>query len=320
MTTSADVASHAGLSRSTVSQILNGRDSLFTPETVARVRASASELGYRPSLAGRTLARGRSDIVITLLSDVTFNPRLRELVDTMTAELAQAGLTNLVRFMGSDGLLEDAVLGLKPYGIISLASLSEAQNERLRSQGVRLVSQREDIQIGVDNAIGRLQAQHLADSGFHTLTVVAPEAAREQGFASAREAGVHEYAVEHGLTILPTLHIPLTRGGAREAVQGLPEGRIGLAAYNDEVAMSVLSAALYFGRRVPEHVGIIGIDNSPVASAMTPTITTVDYDINFSAHSVVTLLLHDTNVADVQNPVKMIRERLRVVEGETTRR
>ena len=88
MTTSADVASHAGLSRSTVSQILNGREHLFSADTIARVRASAAELGYRPSLAGRTLARGTSDIVITLLSNVTFNPRLRELVDTITASPA----------------------------------------------------------------------------------------------------------------------------------------------------------------------------------------------------------------------------------------
>ncbi|WP_262002007.1 LacI family DNA-binding transcriptional regulator [Microbacterium sp. Mcb102] len=320
MTTSADVASHAGLSRSTVSQIFNGREHLFSEDTIARVRASASELGYRPSLAGRTLARGRSDIVITLLSDVTFNPRLRELVDTMTAELAIAGLTNLVRFMGSDGLLEDAVLGLKPYGVISLASLSEAQNERLLGQGVRLVSQSEDIQIGIDNAIGRLQAQHLAECGFDTVAVVVPEAAREQGFASAREAGVHEWATEHGLTVLPTRHVSLERGGSHNAVHGLPSTPIGLAAYNDEVAMSVLSAALFFGRTVPNDLGIIGIDNSPVAAAMTPTITTIDYDIDFSAHGIVALLMRDSSVADVDDPVEMIRDRLRVIQGDTTRR
>lgn len=320
MTTSADVASHAGLSRSTVSQILNGKEHLFNEDTIARVRASASELGYRPSLAGRTLARGRSDIVITLLSDVTFNPRLRELVDTMTDELASAGLTNLVRFMGSDGLLEDAVLGLKPYGIISLASLSKTQNDRLLGQGVRLVSQSTDIQVGIDNAIGRLQAQHLAECGFETMVVVAPEAAREQGFANARESGAHQWAAEHGLTVLPTRHISLQRGGSHDLVKGLPAGRVGLAAYNDEVAMSVLSAALHFGKTVPDELGVIGIDNSPVAAAMTPTITTIDYDIDFSARSIIALLMQDSAIEDVDDAVGMISDRLRVIEGETTRR
>jgi DNA-binding LacI/PurR family transcriptional regulator len=67
MSTSAQVASHAGVSRSTVSQIFNGHDHLFAEETVAKVRASALDLGYRPSVAGRTLVRGTSDIVITLV-------------------------------------------------------------------------------------------------------------------------------------------------------------------------------------------------------------------------------------------------------------
>lgn len=318
MATSADVATHAGLSRSTVSQILNGREHLFTEDTIARVRASAAALGYRPSLAGRTLARGTSDIVITVMSDVTFNPRLRELVDLITEGVAKQGLTNLIRFAGSEDALEDAILGLKPYGLVSLTPLPAAQRERLLKQGVRLVEQSEHVQAEIDRAIGRLQVQHLARAGYTEIAVALPTAAREQSFAAPREAGVHEWARANGLGVLPTLHIEFEPGRPSAAVRELPRRSVGLAAYNDEIAVALLGAVLHEGRDVPGEVGIIGIDNSPIARASTPPITTVDYDIAFSAQGIIELLLQNARELPTRG-VQQVEERLRVVQGETTR-
>lgn len=318
MATSADVAHHAGLSRSTVSQIFNGHEHLFSKDTIAKVRASAMELGYRPSVAGRTLARGTSDIVLTLIPDVTFNPRLRELVDTVTEGLASAGLTNLLRFVGSTGSLEDAILGLKPYGVVSLAPLNEALKKRLLAQGVRLVEQPQSAQIEIDQAIGRLQVRHLAAAGYEKIVVAAPLPLREQPFSVPRGSGVEQWATQHGLQVLPPMHIALERGGSAEAVQGLPEGKIGVAAYNDDIAMAVLGAAVHQGYRIPEELGIIGIDNSHIAHAATPSITTVDYDITFSGESIVQLLLQSTPDPALEDPVSQVERRLRVVQGETT--
>ncbi|QHC57829.1 LacI family DNA-binding transcriptional regulator [Rathayibacter sp. VKM Ac-2760] len=319
MTTSAEVASHAGLSRSTVSQILNGRDHLFTPETIARVRTSAAALGYRPSLAGRTLARGTSDIVITLIPDVTFNPRLRELVDVVSAGLAQAGLTNLLQFVGAQTLLEDTILGLKPFGVVSLAPLSEEQRRRLLAQGVHLIVQSTSVQAAIDRAIGRLQAEHLIEAGYDILGVAVPVAARERKFALPREEGVTRFAASRGVTIIPTLHVALERGGSENALRSLPPERIGIAAYNDEVAMAVIGAGSRFGRSVPIDLGVIGVDNSSIAQSMTPTITTVDYDIVFSGHAIVEALLRGSEDAgsDAES-VHQVEERLRVVQGEST--
>ncbi|WP_246865155.1 LacI family DNA-binding transcriptional regulator [Clavibacter sepedonicus] len=266
MATSADVAQHAGLSRSTVSQILNGREHLFLEETVTRVRAAAAELGYRPSMAGRTLARGTSDIVITLIPDITFNARLRELIDAVTRGLAEAGLTNLLRFVGSDDSLdslEDAILRLKPFGVVSLAYLSDEQQERVLARGVRLVAQSAALQAAIDESFGRLQAEHLAASGYTTLAAVLPVSAREESFAAPREAGVRAWAREAGIDVIPTRHVTMERGGAFDAIRDLPAGPVGFAAYNDEVAAALLGAAISQGIDVPRRLGIIGIDNSP---------------------------------------------------------
>ena len=320
MATSADVAIHAGLSRSTVSQILNGREHLFTEETIARVRASAAELGYRPSLAGRTLARGTSDIVITVLPDVTFNARLRELVDLITEGVGAAGLTNLIRFSGSEASLEDAILGLKPYGVVSLTPLPAGQRDRLLQQGVHLVQQEEGLQIEIDKAIGRLQAQHLIESGYDEIVVALPIAAREQTFAAPRETGVREWAASHGVKVGPTLHVALERGGASAALDQLGSRPSGIAAYNDEVAVALLGAIVQRGWAVPDDVGLIGIDNSPIALASTPSVTTVDYDIAFSARSIIEMLLQNpAENLPMADGAHLVEERLRIVQGETTR-
>jgi DNA-binding LacI/PurR family transcriptional regulator len=317
MATSADVATHAGLSRSTVSQILNGREHLFTEDTIARVRASAAALGYRPSLAGRTLARGTSDIVITLLSNVTFNPRLRELVDLITDGVAKAGLTNLIRFTGSEDSLEDAILGLKPYGLVSLTPLPVRQRDRLLKQGVHIVEQPQDVQAEIDRAIGRLQVQHLAAAGYPEVAIALPNSAREQSFAAPREAGAQEWARANGIGVLPTRHVEFERGGPSAVVRELPYRQLGIAAYNDEIALAVLGAVLHDGRRVPEDVGIIGIDNSPIARASTPSITTVDYDIDYSANGIIEMLLQNAHELPAGG-VQEVEQRLRVIQGETT--
>ncbi len=319
MATSTDVARHAGLSRSTVSQVLNGRGHLFAEETIARVHASAESLGYRPSLAGRTLARGTSDIVITVLPDATFNPRIRELVDIITKGMADAGLTNLLQFIDRGHRLEHAVLGLKPFGIVSLVPLPAEQYERLRAQAVRSVVQPDHVQVAIDEAIGRLQAEHLAAAGYTTMATVLPVSARESTFAAPRDAGARDSASRHGLRVLPTMHVALEPRGAVDAIAGLPAEPIGLAAYNDEVAMALVGAAIKRGRTFPEDIGVIGIDNSPIARASTPTITTVDFDISFSGEGILQLLLQEPDGPQPSDPAGLVTDRLTVIQGETTR-
>ncbi|WP_087485801.1 LacI family DNA-binding transcriptional regulator [Brachybacterium massiliense] len=320
MATSTDVAAYAGVSRSTVSQIFNGHEKLFTPATVEKVRSAAEKLGYRPSLAGRSLVRGTSDIVITLVPDVTFNTRLRELVDTVTEGLAAAGLTNLLQIAGRGATLDDAILGLRPYGLLSLAPLAEAQRTRLLGQGVHIIEQSATLQAAIDRAIGRLQAEHLAAAGYDTLAVVLPRDAREETFGSPRESGARTYGEEHGLTVLPTLLVDLDQVAVTEAVKSLPPEPVGIATYNDEVAMAVLSAATAQGRQVPESLGLVGVDNSPIARATTPPITTVDYDMQFSGQEIVRTLLEEAAPIVDEAGEREVERRLSIVHGGTTRR
>jgi DNA-binding LacI/PurR family transcriptional regulator len=320
MATSADVAARAGVSRSTVSQILNGHGHRFKPDMVAHVRKVAQDLGYRPSVAARTLALGTSDIVITLIPNITFGSRLRELIDQITVELAQAGKTNLLRLASSDDELEDAVLGLRPAGVWSIVPLSAKLRTRLEAHNVRVVEAPRELQIAIDMEIGALQAAHLRDCGYETIGVAMPVDRREQLFATSRERGVLDWCRAHGVRTTPTLHLRLERGGNAEIAALLPGHRIGIAAYNDDVALAILGAASLAGRLVPEDIGVIGVDNSRTARLSEPTITTVDIEIEHSAHQVVQLLLHGAEElpTDALDALDAIRGLVKVIPGGST--
>ena len=94
--TSEDVAKRAGVSRATVSQILNGRGQRFASATRERVTQAAAELEYLPSSAGRTLALGSSDIVIAVIPNTTFGGNLQDIFEAATEELGARGLTLLL--------------------------------------------------------------------------------------------------------------------------------------------------------------------------------------------------------------------------------
>lgn len=318
MTSSSDVAQRAGVSRSTVSQIFNGHEHRFSADTVERVRQVAQGMGYRPSLAGRTLVRGTSDIVLTLVPNITFGPRLRELIDVVTNDLAKAGLVNLLRIAEGHEAVHDAVLGLRPFGVISLAPLPPEQKERLEAQGIPIVEQTAQSQKSIDEAIGRLQAKHLASAGYDTIVVAAPTDPRERTIAPPRTAGVRAWCKENQVNFLPPLAVEMAPGGPAAAISQLPRKRIGIAAYNDDVALAILLALQHAGWSVPSEVGIIGVDNTPIAQLSIPTLTTVDFDLVYSAHEIVRTVLNKKADQSLSDMVDEVEERLTVVPGGST--
>src|SRR5262245_50720847 len=95
--TSADVAREAGVSRATVSYVLNNTPHQKIPEqTRQRVLDAATRLGYAPSAAARALRGGRSDLVLCLLPDWPIGPETGATLENLSASLSEHGLTLVV--------------------------------------------------------------------------------------------------------------------------------------------------------------------------------------------------------------------------------
>ena len=278
---SIDVARHAGVSRTTVSHILNGQGDRFSAETVERVRRSAEELGYVPSSAGRALVRGHSDIVVIVFPFTTM-PGIQDIVEFLSEGLAEHGFNAVVQLSGplhteAHHRLRQVVESLRPAGVIDLGGLTHQDHEDLRRLGCPVVGTAIDSSgAGSNLAFGRVQAEHLVQRGYRQLAYAFLTDERGHPFDQGRTEGTRAVCAEHSLTEPYLFGVPLDGPGAISSVATMLKSvptPVGIACFNDDVALAVLSAARALGLAVPHDVGILGVGKGPVGQLSTPRLS-----------------------------------------------
>lgn len=277
--TSKDVAARAGVSRSTVSQILNGRAELFTEETRARVALAITELGYQPSEAGRTLARGSSDIVVALIPNTTFGSNLQDVYESLTEELARRGLTLVLRFTGHNlQALDRVASGIKPRALISLTLLDDAQHALLAERGVEVLEPDVSLATNVNAQIGAHQARFLAARGYRRLAYAHLRDSRNDIFGGDREVTFAEECRNLGLDTPSVLYLGVSPEDATKALDTLEDRGFAVACYNDDVAIALLHAARERQWAVPADLAVVGMDNTPLARLTSPPLSSMAFD------------------------------------------
>jgi DNA-binding LacI/PurR family transcriptional regulator len=286
--TSADVARAAGVSRATVSYVLNDTPhQTISAGTRTRVRDAAARLGYAPSAAARTLRTGRSDVVLCLLPDWPIGPEVGALLGNLSTALARSGLT----FVVHPGSREDRPIAelwkaITPAAVLAFAAFSDDEIDAMRAAGVALVvallgrtrQRRRELEVP-QQLVGRLQAEHLAGRGHQLLGYALPDDERVRIFAEPRLDGVTEACARLGLAE-PVVHtVPLDPAAAEPAVRAWRAGGVtGVCAYNDEVALAVLAGMRRGGLAAPADLAVIGVDDIPAARLAAPALTSVTTD------------------------------------------
>ncbi|MFI7602096.1 LacI family DNA-binding transcriptional regulator [Actinoplanes sp. NPDC049681] len=312
--TSADVARLAGVSRATVSYVLNNTPhQTISASTRARVLDAAAGLGYAPSAAARTLRTGRSDVVLCLLPDWPIGHEVGALLAHLSAGLDQAGLT----FLAHPGTRRPAGhlwRSINPAAVLAFRRFSAEETESMRAAGVAPVVaplSRPGTPEGPQQRIGDLQAAHLAAAGHSRIGYAYPDDDRVRGFAEPRLEGVRARCAERGLAPPQVQTVPLEAEAAAGAVrEWCAAGVTAVCAYNDEVAMAVLAGA----RRStdePSSLAVIGVDDIPAARLAEPALTTVTTDrATVAAHLVAAVL---AAVHGEPDPVLDLADAIRVV-------
>ncbi|GGM98086.1 LacI family DNA-binding transcriptional regulator [Streptomyces fuscichromogenes] len=328
--TSADVARHAGVSRATVSHVLNGQVERFLPETVDKVRQAAAELGYVRSAAGRALAMGRSDFVILVAPPTTLT-NLQDIVDLVSGDLEKLGFTVVVHVSRAESAqvtstrLHNLVEALRPAGLVDLGSLSEDELLKFQHTGCPVISPtigtggprtaRDDL----NASIGRVQARHLHRRGYREIVYAFEAGHRDATWGRERMGGVMDVCERRGLTKPAYFDVPLEPGGARAALAAVLRGRVtplGIACYSDEVAVALVFGAASTGVHVPRDVGIIGTYSGPVGQIVSPRLTSVYVDLRVSLSGIRTAIAE--TYGGILPPVLPAEARvISVVEGET---
>ncbi|NQX35709.1 LacI family DNA-binding transcriptional regulator [Herbiconiux sp. VKM Ac-2851] len=275
--TSADVARHAGLSRATVSQVLNGHAHRFAVETAERVLKAAKELDYEPSTAGRMLRTGLSDFVIALVPNTTFGGNLQDIFDTVTEQLAKRGLTLVLRLSTqSPSSLDRILAGMKPRAVLSLQPFTDQEKSILAERGVPSFDT--STSGNLNYSIGRIQAEHLVAQGYQRIAFAHLRDNRLDPYGDDRENAVKDVCREAGLPAPMVFGLGVDAAEAGAALDLLKPG-VGVACYNDDIAITLLNAANRRGWSVPADIGLVGMDNTPLSQVTNPRLTTIGYDL-----------------------------------------
>jgi DNA-binding LacI/PurR family transcriptional regulator len=287
--TSTDVARAVGLSRTTVSYVLNDTPNQKIPEsTRRRVLDAATSLGYAPSAAARALRSGRSDVVLCLLPDWPIGVVLGRLLESMSAELARVGLTMLTHPGAGQDPVSHVLTAVTPAAVLSFEPFASDQQAVLRAAAIPVAlvladgrSRSRNLR-GLDQRqVGRLQVQHLVETGHRTLGYALSDDPRLGDFTGPRLDGVRKACAEFGLAA------PIVRVVALDSVQSATsiagwmssDPKVtALCAYNDEIAFAVLAGMRRHGLRAPTDLAVIGVDDIPTAPLSDPPLTTVRMD------------------------------------------
>lgn len=302
--TATDVARRAGVSQATVSYVMNNNPHQAIPEpTRQRVLTAAADLGYTPSAAARMLVSGRSDVVLLLLPDWPIGLGVASLLDELSQAFAQHDLTFVIHPRVRTRPVTELWKSVTPAAVLAYDTFSDADLTAIERSGAALVliSALNGNGFATDVELtGRLQVEHLADAGHHHLGYAWPDDPRVIFFARHRLQGVRDACADLGLPPPVVCTVPLTVEGGGAAVTAWhagPSPVTAVCAFNDEVALAVLAGASRSGLTVPEDLAVIGVDDLPAASLVTPALTTVARDTSGSARNIV-----DAVVTRLQGP------------------
>lgn len=288
---SKDVALAAGVSRTTVSFVLNDRPDMAIPEsTRRRVWDAARELGYSPSPEARALRFGRSAIVLCLLPDWPIGGPFGVLLEELSNELADAGLIMLSHQRRAGEDLGQALAALTPTAIVSMCDLSQDEVDLLARRGIDLttfmgrVPGSPDVASFSQGGIGALQVQALVELGHSVLTYVSPHDRALDWFSAPRLEGARREARRLGAR-LTHFRVPKNDHPPIGDWLSQPKSKnvTGICAYNDEVAFSLLMAASDQGIAVPDDVSVIGVDDSSIGKLTRPTLSTIGFRLTQEA-------------------------------------
>lgn len=312
-----DVARQAGVSPSTVSNVLHARLSHVAPATVARVEAAIAALQYRPNHLARSLVQQASRTIGVVVTDIAAHPypqaikgiqeAAREagyqvlLADTdRLADREQEALTTL-RERRVDGVIIVSASGRGPSGHI--ASLAEEGFPFVLIN--RFVDNPAWPAIIIDNIQGVRQAvHHLAELGHRRIAYLGMPLSPSSLTKAAVEhlegfrQGMEEIGVRPPEEWIRTVELgaePQFTGAQQVAAEWLAEPPAcrptAVVTANDHMALGAIRAAVKLGLRVPQDLSVVGHDDLPVVRFFTPALTTVEQPMRAAGREAVAVLL-----------------------------
>jgi DNA-binding LacI/PurR family transcriptional regulator len=296
--TMADVATRAGVSRTLVSFILDGKPGA-SAETRRRVLAVADEIGYQPDSAARLLARGRSR-TLGVLMDVSqlFQSELVTGIYPAAEGLGYEVLLSANLPDRAESVPVDALLSHRCGGLILLGPTSDvkylgalANRVPVVVVGRRLGASSVDnlATVRTDDTKGMRQAvNYLVELGHRDIHHV--DGGTDPGSADRRRAyraAMRSHGLSEHAKVIPGAHNEEAGAAAARTMLAEPMLPTAVLAGNDRCALGLLDVFSRAGVQVPEELSLIGYDDSRLSDNPRIDLTTVHQDsAGIARHSV----------------------------------
>jgi DNA-binding LacI/PurR family transcriptional regulator len=310
-----EVAQLAGVSRATVSRVVNG-STRVSPSVRRDVQAAINRLGYVPNRAARSLVTRRSDSIAVVITEPSgrlftdpFFPRLLRGISSELAARDQQLILLMPESVADEHRTADYLTGGHVDGAL-LVSLhgDDPLPARLLEAGIPLVLAARPPKgttasfVDVDNRQGAQSAvSHLIDNGRRVIATIGGPQDMAPGID--RLSGYLDALAESGIKAESSLQVigDFTQEGGVTAMRRLLTARPDIDAVfaaSDLMAAGALSVLADAGRRVPQDVAVVGFDDSPVATSTAPQLTSVRQPIEEMGHEMARLLVDAVEAKD----------------------
>lgn len=318
-----DIARLAGVSKATVSRVLNHKPDV-DPATRERILRIVEEVGFVPSINATNLAGGRSRLLGVLIPSFTWPfiadvmRGVAEVVAETSYELVLYSVSEAQRERDSGGSdVIDRILSTKLVaGLLAIfpGSLSTYM-VRLHKQGFPAVLIDDQTPptstpwVGADNYHGaQLATRHLVQLGHRRIAHI--QGPGKLLCSQERYQGYHDVLVESSIAVDPALVVESefsAKGGriAASKLFALPthERPTAIFAASDQIAYGVMAAAEEHGLSIPKDVALVGFDDISSAAHVRPPLTTIHQPFaEMGQHGIELLLsmLHTSHAHAVQ--------------------
>ncbi|MYL32335.1 substrate-binding domain-containing protein [Pontibacillus yanchengensis] len=303
MPTIEDVARHAGLSRTTVSRVINDQP-YVCDEKRQRVVGAMRDLGYVPNSSARRLRSQKTETIAILLPRIT-NPFFSHMIEAMEKKASEWGYQviicqthyssqkeldylELIRTKQVDGMIMtsvhnewSAIEEYLPSGPIVLC------NENIEEANTSIIY--------IDQQEAAYDATtHLIEQGCQKLAFLS--GGMDSSISLSRRRGFMKAVQKHNVSFVEhedfNQAVDVESGrGIFQSIQQEDSDIDGIFTGSDEVAAGIIYEAMNKGISIPDDLAIVGFDNQTISKLMNPSITTIEQPVVEMAEKCVEILI-----------------------------
>ena len=295
MVTIKEIASELGLSSTTVSNVIHGKTSEVSPETIKRVREFLDEVGYIPNISARNLARNSSQIIGLVLKtqnyayeNILADPFVSEMVSGIEEAVRSAGFMLMLYISDDIAEILTRVSAWNVDGLILFCMLDDdgiRVSEKYKKPVVCIDTYADNsshfINIGLNDEQGGYDAtNYLISQGHRKIAFlsdnkVGVDLMRFRGYRRAlQDAGI-EYS-DHNFFLLNPEKREIER--SLRVLCKKAESYTAIFCSSDLYAALFAGVLLDHGMHIPEDISIVGFDDNKCSRLMRPALTTMHQD------------------------------------------